>query len=550
MADEKEKGGRTIRFGEMSMRERFKWAGKAIFGFTETGFAGHIPSREEDFGFRRITQRSDKELKPADWQKQLSVAHFLWLQNPMAGRILELMADFVVGDGFAFKAKDEEVDKTLSRHWDDPDNDWDLLQFDRYQELMLFGTWAPRAFVSEHNGHVKLGPIDPSWIAEIFPSPDIAGKAIALRIEPRHEGGDYEARDDEKKKKNTFKVISAETLAFIEDPEHPGEQIANPNYGLLTGEIFYFTVNKLTFLLQGISDLFRVADWVDAFDQFVFSLLERINFLNAHLYDITLTGAEQAEVNERAAYIADNPPRPGSSRVHNENEKWEALAPKINSAEVEEVAKIIKALILGSMGIPLHWFADGGDVNRATAAEMGGPIHRKLKRKQAQWAAIIRSILQFVIDQAISHGRLSKVYPEGSVDANGASNAGQPRDLSFEILKPEITSKGLVEFIDGLDKLTSALSGAIAEGFISQAKAAGVWTSVAQELGVEIEAPDEKEVAANTAEKDAATKAKVDANAEEAITPEEKPKGFTGGIDATKVKMAPSPEPGAVADGK
>ena len=496
---------RTINFGNMTWGERTKWATKALLGLKEIAPASLAFTRPEDIGFRRITQRSDKELKPSQWQKQLAVAHFLWLQNPMAARLLEIMSDFVIGDGFTWEAPDEEVSKVLTKHWNDPDNNWDLLQFERYQELILFGTWAPRVFVNKHNGHVKLGPVDPSWIADIFPDANIAGKAVAIKIQRSHEGSLQGPGE-------TFRVIAEDTRVLMKDPV-TGKIEANPSEGLLVGDIFYFTVNKLTFLLQGISDLFRIADWVDAFDQFIFSLLERVNFLNAHLWDITLEGAEQKEINERAAELAANPPKPGSSRIHNEKEKWDAVAPKINSAEIEEVAGIIKMLILGSMGIPEHWFGEGGNTNLATAAEMGGPIHRKLKRKQGQWKAIVRTILQFQVDKAIEAGRLTKIIPEG------LPKAGESRDLSFEVISPEVSSKNLKEFVEALDKATSALSTAVAEGFIKQAKAAKVWTKLAQELGVEIEAPDEEEVEQNNKDLEAAVNKKVEQNQVEAITP-------------------------------
>lgn len=547
MGNEKEETTKpaTINFGEMNMGQRLTWASKAIFGLKETSPAGSIPSRDEDFGFRRLSQRSDKELKPADWQKQLSVAHFLWLQNPMAGRILELQADFVVGDGYTWEAVDDEVRKVLAKHWEDPDNNWEQLQFERYQELSLFGTWAPRVFVAKQTGHVKLGPIDPSWISDIIPDKDIAGKAVALRIAPKHLQSATADGPGEDSLGTLYRVVALDERLTIEDPVTK-KMVPNKAHDLLDGEIFYFTINKLTFLIQGLSDIFRTADWLDAFDQFIFSLLERINFLNAHLYDITLEGAEQKEVNQRASELALNPPKPGSSRVHNEKETWQALAPKINAAEVEQVAKIIKMLILGSHGIPEHWFGEGGDTNRATAAEMGGPIHRKLKRKQAQWSAILRTILQFQIDQAIKAGRLSKFHPQGAKDAEGNDIGGKPRDLSFTIMAPEVSSKRLGEFVDSLDKLTSALAGAIAEGFVGKAKAAGIWTSVAQELGVDIEAPDEAEIEKNQAERDADAQAKVAANQEEAITP--KPpaapaatNGHAKPVPAPEEKPAPTP---------
>lgn len=488
MGDENKPKGRTIDFGNMNWGKRFDWIKSAVMGLKETGVAG-LDAREEDIGFRRLSARSDKELKPVDWQKQLSVAHFLWLQNPMAGRILELMADYVVGDGYSFEAPDELVSKVLDKHWFDPDNNWELLQFERYQEFMLFGTWAPRVFVSEHTGHVKIGPIDPSWIADIIGDKEIAGKATHLKIYKNHNrSAEYASGSGGVE---TFRVISQDNRVNIHDKE-TGEEAPNKNFGRLHGEIFYFTANKLTFLLQGISDLFRVADWLDAFDQFVFSLLERINFLNAHLYDITLEGAEQKEVNERASYIAMNPPKPGSSRVHNEKEKWEALAPKMNSGEVEQIAKIIKMLILGSFGIPEHWFGEGGDVNKATAAEMGGPMHRKLKRKQAQWSAILSTILQFQIDKAIEAGVLPTKILQGE-DVDGKEK-GDYRDLSFKIIVPEVSSKDLEAFASSLDKTTTALTNAVAANFITRAKAAGVWTKVAQELGVELETPSEKDI--------------------------------------------------------
>ena len=466
--------------------------------------------RDEDAGFRRLTQRSDKELKPADWQKQLSVAHFLWLQNPMAGRILELMADHVVGDGFNWETKDLKVEEVLTKHWEDPDNNWDLLQFDRYIELMLFGTWAPRAFVNKHNGHVKIGPVDPSWIVDMFPDREIAGKVVKLKISRLH--GLYGSSGEDGTE--TFKVIAEDTRITVNDPE-TGKRMVNLWRGHLEGEIFYFTVNKLTFLLQGISDLFRVADWLDAFDQFIFSLLERIHFLNAHLYDVTLEDAEQPEIDRRAAEMAMNPPKPGSSRVHNQKETWVALAPKINSAEVEQVAKIIKMLILGSFGIPEHWFGEGGDVNRSTAAEMGGPIHRKLKRKQAQWSAIIRTILQFQIDKAIEAGRIPTVILDGE-NVEG-KKAGDERDLSFKIIVPEISPKDLTYFVEGLDKLTSALGNAVAENFIKRAKAAGVWTKVASELGVDLDTPTDKEVDDMAVDEDTEVEGKMKKAQEEAL---------------------------------
>lgn len=469
-------------FSRMPLGRRLVHAARSILGLREAVPAS--AGSDSDAGFRRITARSDKELSPTKWDKQMRVAHYLWLQNPMAARILELMADFVVGDGFAWQAPDEEVAAIVKRHWDDHDNAWALTQFDRYSEWALFGTWAPKVFVNPYNGHVKISSIDPNWIREVVPDVNVIGKASRLMIQKTNESGASPEPWD--------------VIAIDDDP-------VSPTNGRLVGSVFYFTMNRLSFTYTGFSELFRLADWLDAFDQFVFSLLERINFLNAHLYDITLEGAEDTEVQERADELEENPPRPGGFRVHNEKEKWDTVTPEMNSAEVKEVADIIKMLILGSIGIPPHWFADPGDTNRATSQEMSGPILRKMKRKQAQWAAVIETILKFQVDQAIIARRLSPTKPDGT-----------PRDLSVKAVPPDVSSKDALAFVDSLDKLTTTMANAIAEGFIKREDGARVWSQKASESGVDVPVADAAQVAQNLAAEQSRTQAQVQDQSQQA----------------------------------
>lgn len=487
MRKSKTTGKSTIDFGKMDMLKRVRIAAKAVLGMKELSLASGNIDRPEDVGFRRLTQRSEKELTPTSWQKQMDVAHFLWLQNPMGHRILELQADFIVGDGYTFQAPDEEVKKILDRHWTDPDNAWDMKQYERYIELTTFGIWAPKAFVNKHNGHVKISPVDPAWIADLKQNMHNPGKVDQIKLQ-RGQG----------RKIDWHEVVKEE-----QDP-------TNENFGLLCGEIFYFPINKLSFTIQGISDLFRIADWLDAYDQFIFSLLERINFLNAHLYDITLEGAEVKEVEEMIQKLEDSPPTPGGFRVHNEKETWDALAPKINSAEIEQVAKLVRILILGAAGIPEHWFSVGGDVNKATAAEMAGPILRKMKRKQAFWRDVITQVLQFQIDQAIKVGRLSRL----KIDENGKT---VKRDLSFQVIVPDLSAKDVALFAETLLKLTDALVAAVDASFMELKQAREIFASQASESGIEVDPVTDEQAAKDKATMDAADDDKMDKLKAEAL---------------------------------
>jgi len=454
-----------------SLLGRVREAVGYVLGTREAIPYGVTVDSEGQTGFRRLSAVSEKELTHVEWQRQMSIAHYLWQNNPVAYRIIELFTDFVVGDGVTVTAKDPRVQERIDRFWDDPDNAMDMLMFERAQELGLMGTWMVKPFVNKVNGDVKLSPVDPAWVTKIVPDKDRAGRAYSVEVVIGVGSGP-----------GTWKVIS------------PQDQ--NPNakdFGMLSGDVFYFPVNKLTYTVQGISDIYRQADWIDAFDQFLFHALERIVFLNAHLYEITITGGGDGVVKKRAQELAQNPPKSGGFRVHDEKEKWEALAPKINSAEVEEMGRMVKMLILGTAGIPEHWFGQGGDVNRAASIEMGTPIFRKLKRRQAYWVEVLSTLVDFQIDQAILYGTL-------------------PADVNreFEIKPSEISPRAVKDAAGALVSLTDALIAAVDAGFARREDAIKLWASQATELGVEVKPMTDAESSAAQAAQAAARATKAD----------------------------------------
>jgi hypothetical protein len=100
------------------------------------------------------------------------------------------------------------------------------------------------------------------------------------------------------------------------------------------------------------------------------------------------------------------PPDPGSIVVHNESEQWSAVQPKIEAGDAEADGRAIKMMIAMGAGLPEHYLAEGGDVNRATASEMGLPTFRKFQRRQDMFGLLIRTIVDRVLEEAIHAGTL------------------------------------------------------------------------------------------------------------------------------------------------
>ncbi len=340
--------------------------------------------------YRKLTGSEGKDLSPLKQERMLQIAYHLYETNPLAHRIVELTKDFVVGEGITYEARDEEVKGVLDSFWLDPVNLWDLKQHQKALELGLYGEQCYTVAVNEYSGQVRLGYIDPLHIDEVLADPDNCELITQVKLKgtAAHPG-------------RALKVVQVD-----EDP-------MSESYGYLTGECFFFKVNSVSNSTRGRSDLLALADWLSGYDEFLFNRLDRAALINAFVWDVTLKGLNQEEI-ER--YLRNTPaPKPGSVRAHNENVEYRAVAPDLKANDASAEARLLKNHILGGAGVPEHWFAEGGETNRATAAEMGEPTIKRLAARQRYFRHMLEYIFLFVIDQAIIHGKLSAEIKEGDM---------------------------------------------------------------------------------------------------------------------------------------
>ena len=173
---------------------------------------------------------------------------------------------------------------------------------------------------------------------------------------------------------------------------------------------------------------------------------------------------------------SNTPPKPGSVRVHNDSEEWQALAPALQSVDSDTLARLFRNHILGAATIPEHWFGGGGDVNRATAGEMGDPTFKVFSMRQRTWRYILEAVGTYVIRQ-----RLAKHY--GS-DQRGASN---PDDYAITAVFPELTTRDTTSYAAALQQVVTSVGLAIDRGLMSEETALAMIALIAARLGLEID---------------------------------------------------------------
>ncbi len=122
--------------------------------------------------------------------------------------------------------------------------------------------------------------------------------------------------------------------------------------------------------------------------------------------------------------------------------------------------------------IGVQYSSDGSYSNRATAAEMGLPTLLKFQRRQYVMRAMLRAILDRVLQEACRAGRLS---PEV--------------DRHYDIIFPEIEVTDHATLASAVQMLVSALSTARAQGWVSDETAMRLFFQFA---GEEIDVHEEQ----------------------------------------------------------
>lgn len=424
---------------------------------------GQTVDKDED-QWRRLTGDSSRDLSPLTHARMREIAVYLWESNLLANRLIELPLAYLLGEGVALKVADDDQQAVLDAFWKDPINQMDIKLVKKIRELALYGEQCYPAFVNEHNGHVRLGYLDPALIETVVVDP----------ANPEQPIGIVTCRDKHGKPRR-YKVIvnGAENELFTARTQEIRATFDD-------GEAFYFTINDLSNGRRGRSDLLAQADWIDGYDEFLFGELDRAKLQRAFIWDVTLAGATPDQVKDRAREIST--PNSNSVRVHNDTETWKAETPGLQGGDNAETARLFRNHVLGGRTIPEHWYGGGGDVNRAVGAEMGEPTFKTFSMRQREVKHILETIGLFVLRM--------KAFKETGKEPDMTDK--DVRDLyAVEAVFPEMTARDTSKYAAALQQAVVAASLAINDKLITRETALKIINSIAGRLGVEIDADAE-----------------------------------------------------------
>lgn len=414
---------------------------------------------DEDRGWRTITGQAKRDLTPLSQDRMQKIAAYLWETNMVANRLVELPLAYLLAEGVRLTCKDPEHQQWLDAFWLDPINRMAIRLPTFARELALFGEQCLPTYTNAINGHVRLGYLDPSLIAEVVCDPG----------NPAQEIGITTVKDDAGQVRRFRVVVRGE------DDELFAPEARQARARFDSGEAFYFAVNKFAAGRRGRSDILAAFDFVDGYDAFLFDQMERAGDLDAFVWDVTITGADETGVTKRAADLQR--PGRGSVRVHNEQETWAAVAPDLKASDRAESARLIRNHILGGSSTPEHFYGGGGDVNRSTGDSMSDPFFKVATMRQTYLKHMLAEMGMYVLWQR-------------------AKAAGETPDWGDEAWQvqaqfPEMVSKDVAKLSAALQGTVAAVASAIGERLITRKTGLQIIAIAAKRLDVDIDAEAE-----------------------------------------------------------
>ncbi len=355
------------------------------------------------------------------------------------------------------------------------------------------------------DGQVLLGVMDPRQVTDVITNPVNSREVRTVTVGQGLEAKSYRL---------VHKTDEGKMMGLLpSDGDHWKDEVDIP----YDGACFYWRTGNAPFERFGYPLLLKQADYLDQGDRHFFDIVERVLALQAFVWDVTVKGAQTAADLQKTAAeqgIGAGPPKSRSVRIHNENVVWQAVSPNLAQSDVTALSRWILLFILGTAGVPLHWFGEGDNTNRASAEAMARPTRKGFEALQDEIKWNVEEMLEYVLDMAI----LAKGLP----------------DLKYRVVvqMPQIAVSDTAGDMTTLKTCGEALGVAITNNVVQVDQAVKIFQSVADQLGIEIPEPQPPEPVppqlAGFAGNPATTAAAQNANAV--------PNGVPGAVP-TKVKV-------------
>lgn len=401
-----------------------------------------------------------RDLPTNQYDKHLRVCQELWKENPVAKKGVQNFRSFVASEGFHVRStcKDPKKQPILQTQIDQHlrINNWKFAAGKRIETLAVEGEWDYQILTPNPiTGHCRIAKVNPEDIKAINPDAlDSETMVTATLCNPRTETV-YQPN-------GTHYTIEHTELEIVR---------RDPITGRLKGNLLHLPINQLTGQTRGWSDLLVVADYLDSMDLLVVGEVDRHRLMKVFAWVVKISGADPKTVLKRKQELRqEGPPQSGDLLITDGSEEWDTKTPALNLQESVLFCEFLLMLIFGGLNMPQHWYSQGGDVNKATAGEMGTPVMAQVRARKE----LVMEFLLWEVEIALWH-----LYEGGFLPPEIT-----PKDLTIEVLSQDPERNTYQAVGQMLAELGAALDLAASKNWITGSDAGKKFRQAAESLGL------------------------------------------------------------------
>lgn len=321
-----------------------------------------------------------------DWSERrddLDDALEAYRTNPLARRIVSLTTDYVVGTGITLHSPIASIQALIDEFW--RLNRMPQRIYEWCDEL----TRAGELFIV-----LQTDPVSGASFVRAIP----AVRIHDIATDP----DDLERELSYTELSSPASRMSPATGAALDARSWPSRHTAADDEPL----VLHYAVNRPVGCVRGESDLGPILPWLKRYSDWLLNRVRLNRYKTAFLWDVTISGRPgMADAVRRKRFQYATPPEPGSVIVHDEGEKWEAVAPRLDAWDAKDDGKANRLMTAAGAGVPLHFLSEGDTATRATAAEMGDPTYRHYYQRQLYFGWLLTDLLTTALERAAHHGR-------------------------------------------------------------------------------------------------------------------------------------------------
>lgn len=367
----------------------------------------------------------------------LDECYRLWKYDPLGGIIINLTTFFVLGRGITVNYKSEINNKYLKKFWEK--NSMDIKSKTICDESTAYGEnfivlkvhkkdIIQNKKIKWRAGDVEVYALDPKVIDAIEHTAENVNDVIKYHVS-------YVGENDMEIRKEINDISRF-------NPEIDTECIIHVKFNASNSDAF------------GSSDLVRIKEWLDNYQDFLRDGVIINKLYRSPCYDITIKDGDDADI--LAAQRRYSNWRIGSNPVHNDKEEWKVLEFTGANVSQENSRRALLLIIAAGVGLPEYMLADGSNANLASTKSQQLPAIKRFEDYQDKFICLFKKIFGHVLEMKFLFGKGQKPTPE--IDFEGDST------WPGEIKLPEIVTEN--------DSVVAEYTGKLVEkGMISKSSA-------------------------------------------------------------------------------